>query len=167
MHRRLVLLRHAQAGQAAADADRPLTERGEQQAAAVGRWLQRSGLVPDRVVVSAARRAVLTWERAAAQLPSVPTPVVDARIYDNTVEALLAVIAETPADIGTVAVVGHNPSIGVLARMLDDGTGDSAARRDLRDGFPTAGVAVFALGTPFDAVAPGTATLTALTVPGT
>lgn len=165
MQHRLVLLRHAEAGQAAADADRPLTERGERQAAAVGRWLRQSGPAPERVVVSSARRAARTWELAAAQLPSPPTPVVEARIYDNTVDALLAVIAETPADVGTLAVVGHNPSIGVLASLLDDGAGDAPARRDLREGFPTGGVAVFTLGTPFDAIAAGTAALTAFTVP--
>jgi phosphohistidine phosphatase len=163
---RLVLIRHAEAAPGAVDAERPLTDHGVRQAAAVGRWLQDAGLVPDRVAVSPAVRAIRTWERAAGQFPAPPTPVVDERIYVNTVDALLAVIGETAADGGTVAVVGHNPSIGVLASILDDGAGDSSPRRDLRDGFPTAAVAVFTLGTPFDSIAPGTATLTAFTVPG-
>jgi phosphohistidine phosphatase len=165
VQRRLVLVRHAQAAHAAADADRPLTDQGEEQAAAIGRWLQDAGLVPDRVVVSPALRAIRTWERAAAQLATPPAPVVDERIYDNTVEELLGVIGETPADGGTVAVVGHNPSIGVLASLLDDGEGSPSARRDLQAGFPTGAVAVFTLGTAFDALAPGSATLTALAVP--
>jgi phosphohistidine phosphatase len=147
------------------DADRPLTDQGLQQAAAVGRWLQDAGLVPDRVVVSPAFRAIRTWEGAAGQLTTPPTPIVDERIYDNTVEALLAVVGETPADGGIVAVVGHNPSIGVLASLLDDGEGSPSARRDLQAGFPTGAVAAFTLGTPFDAIAPDSATLTAFAVP--
>ena len=165
MQRRLVLIRHARAADAAVDADRPLTREGEQQAAAVGRWLRKAGLVPDRVVVSPARRAAQTWQRAATQLPSLPDPDVDRRIYDNAVEFLLAVIQETPAEVGTLAVVGHNPSIGTLASVLDDGAGSPSARGNLQSGFPTGCVAAFDLGTPFDVLAPESATLTACHVP--
>jgi phosphohistidine phosphatase len=118
------------------------------------------------VLVSPARRAGQTWERVAGRLPGAPHPVVDDRIYVNTVEALLAAVGETPEDVPVLAVVGHNPSIGELAAALDDGQGDPAARRDVGDGFPTGGVAVFTLGTPFSAVAPGAATLDGFAVPG-
>lgn len=165
MQRRLVLIRHAVAAQGAVDADRPLTAEGGTQAAALGRWLQQAALTPDRVVVSPALRAAQTWKRVAEQLSTPPAPIVDGGIYDNTVEALLAVLHETPADIGIVAVVGHNPSIGVLASGLDDSEGSPSARTNLRAGFPTGGVAVFALTTPFDALAPGAATLTDFAVP--
>jgi phosphohistidine phosphatase len=163
---RLLLIRHAQAGHAAVDADRPLTAAGTQQAAAIGAWLKRSGLVPDRVVVSPARRAAQTWEDAAAPLAPGLSPVVDARIYDNTVETLLATIRDTPAEVQTVAVVGHNPSIGSLASILDGGQGSPAGRRDVEAGFPTGGIAVFTLTAPFDALVPGGATLTDFVVPG-
>ena len=39
-------------------------------------------------------------------------------------------------NVRTVAVVGHNPSIGELAGGLDDGRGDPEARRGVRSGFP-------------------------------
>jgi phosphohistidine phosphatase len=143
-----------------------LTGRGVRRAAAIGVWLGQAAMVPDRVLVSPARRALQTWEQAAAALAPSGPPIVDARIYDNTVEALLAAIQETPEDVRTVAVVGHNPSVGELADVLDDGQGSPAARRDLDAGFPTGGVAVFSLATSFAAIAPGTATLSAFTVPG-
>jgi phosphohistidine phosphatase len=158
--RRLLLIRHAKAGEAATDIERPLTGRGERQAAAIGTWLTDAGLVPDRAFVSPARRAAQTWELAAAQLGERPAQVVEPRIYDNTVEALLAVLADTPDDVSTLAVVGHNPSIGQLAYDLEDGEGSATARRDLEAGFPTGTVAVFTLTLPFGDVAPGTATLT-------
>jgi phosphohistidine phosphatase len=160
--RRLLLLRHAQAADAPIDADRPLTGLGGRRATAIGAWLEQADLVPDRALVSPARRAGQTWVRAGRGRP----PVVDPRVYDNTVEALLAAIRETPEGVRTLAVVGHNPSIGELAAALDDGSGDPAARREVDAGFPTGGVAVLALGTTFAAIGPGTARLTDLTVPG-
>jgi phosphohistidine phosphatase len=163
--RRLLLVRHAKAAHGQPDADRPLTGRGERQATALGAWLEQAGLVPDRVLVSPARRAAQTWDVAAAPLVPAPRPIVDERIYDNTVEALLEAIQETGDDVRTLAVVGHNPSIGELAAVLDDGEGNPDARRDVDAGFPTAGVAVFDLATPFEAIGPGEARLSAFTRP--
>jgi phosphohistidine phosphatase len=163
--RRLVLVRHAQAAEGPVDADRPLTERGARHAAAIGSWLEQAGLVPDRVLVSPARRAVQTWEQAGALLHG-PRPTVDTQIYDNTVEALFEAIRETPDDVRTLAVVGHNPSIGELVAALDDGQGDPAARHAADAGVPAGTVAVFVLGTPFAAITPGAARLEAFAVPG-
>ncbi|CCH88660.1 Phosphohistidine phosphatase, SixA [Modestobacter italicus] len=160
--RRLVFVRHAQAAAAPVDVDRPLTPHGRERAAALGSWLAASGLVPDRVLVSPATRARETWEGAGAG----QRPVVDERVYDNTAEALLEAVRETPADVAVLAVVGHNPSIGELTAALDDGAGDPAARRDAAAGFPTGGVVVFDLDRPFAELAPGTARLVAFAVPG-
>jgi phosphohistidine phosphatase len=162
--RRLVLIRHAQAAGAPRDRDRPLTPQGARRAAAIGSWLERSGSVPDRVLVSPAIRAAQTWAAAASRVQG-PQPTVDDRIYDNTVEALLAVLGELPDDVRTVAVVGHNPSIGTLAGALDDGLGDASARADLRGGFPTGAVAVFVVPGPFADLTAGAATLTEYAVP--
>jgi len=159
--RRLVLVRHAQAAAGPVDADRPLTASGLRRAAAIGAELDRAGLVPDHVLVSPARRAVQTWETAGG-MPA----VVDPRVYDNTVEALLAAIQDTPEEVRTVVLVGHNPSIGALVAALDDGDGDPAARRAAEAGFPTGGVAVFTVATSFATLGPGAARLDAVTVPG-
>jgi phosphohistidine phosphatase len=164
--RRLVLVRHAQAADGPVDADRPLTAGGARHAAAIGTWLEQAGFVPDRVLVSPAHRAVQTWEQAGAELPQRPQPITDPRIYENTVEDLFAVIQETPDDVRTLAVVGHNPSVGELVAVLDDGQGDPDARRAAEAGVPTGAVAVFVLDPPFAAIAPGAARLEAFAVPG-
>jgi len=164
VQRRLLLIRHAKAAAGGPDVDRPLTEKGARRAAAIGTWLEQAGLVPDRVLVSPARRAAQTWEQAGAVL-AVPTTV-DERIYDNTVEALVAAIRETSEDVRTLAVVGHNPSIADLTDVLDDGQGKPAARREVDSGFRTGGVAVFTLAAPFSGIELGAATLTDFTVPG-
>ncbi len=159
--RRLVLIRHAQAADAPRDRDRPLTADGRRRAAAIGAWLTRSGIVADRVLVSPALRAEQTWAAAAVG----PQPTVDDRMYENTVAGLLSVLGELPDAVGTVAVVGHNPSIGELAVALDDGEGDAAGRAALRAGFPTGCVAVFDVSRPFSGLAPGGATVTHVAVP--
>ncbi|MGY1680835.1 SixA phosphatase family protein [Geodermatophilus sp. SYSU D01176] len=166
MQRRLLLVRHAEAAAGPVDADRPLTGQGARDAAAIGAWLAQAGPVPDRVVVSPALRAGQTWEQARAVLDPGTPPVVDARVYDNTVEALLAVVRETPDEVRTLVVVGHNPSVRDLTGVLDDGRGGPAARRHVESGFPAGAVAVFDLATPFAAVGPGTATLSDVRVPG-
>ena len=161
-----MLVRHAQAADAATDRDRPLTRRGELHAETVGAWLARAGSLPERVLVSPARRTVQTWELARAALDGVPEPVLDERIYDNTVEDLLEIVRETSAEVRTLAVVGHNPSIGELARLLDDGEGSQAARQEAGNGFPPGAVAVLDVPGPFAEIAPGVATLVAFTAPG-
>jgi phosphohistidine phosphatase len=155
--RRLVLVRHAKAAPDGADRDRPLAPRGTAEAPAIGRWLAGQQIVPDRVLVSPARRARQSWALAAAALGSPgPDPEVDGRVYDNTVEDLLEAIRDTPEDVATLAVVGHNPGLQELALALDDGGGDAADRRELAGKYPTSAVAVFAVADPWAAVEKGT-----------
>lgn len=150
--RRLVLIRHSKAADAPVDIDRPLAARGVKDARALGKWIAEVGFTPDRVVVSPARRARQTWEGVAAQLPIAPVAHVDDRIYDNEVPLLLEVVRETPAQIRTLVLVGHNPSFGDLAYALDNGEGEPEATQDLLAGFPTNAVAVFDVPQPWDSV---------------
>lgn len=166
LHRRLVLVRHAEAAPGVLDRERALTARGERQASAIGAWLASSDVVPDRVLVSPARRALQTWDRMRAALPSAPERVADPRIYDNSVDGLLGLLQETADDVLTVVLVGHNPAVAHLAVVLDDGTGSESARSALSVGFPPASVACFDIGTRFRELGPGRATPVDVAVPG-
>ena len=67
---RLLVLRHAKAEKAdpgMPDRERPLNLRGQQDAAAIGVYIDR-GLIADIALVSPARRTGETWERMAAAL---------------------------------------------------------------------------------------------------
>ena len=161
--RQLVLVRHAKAGEGAVDRDRPLADRGVAQAPAIGRWLAQRPIVPDRVVVSPARRARQTWELAAAELGPVAPPVLDERIYHNTAKDLLEIVRETPVEVTTLVIVGHNPGIQDLAIRLDDGRGDDAGRRELTTKYRTGGVAVFDINGSWAQVR--SATLTSFAAP--
>jgi phosphohistidine phosphatase len=161
-----VLIRHAKAvSDGGADIRRALAERGVADAAAVGRWLADHRVVPDRVVVSPARRARQTWELAAAVGGTAPEPIVDERVYANTPDDLLAVVRGTPREVATLVVVGHNPAIEAFAVALDDGRGDAAGRGELRRKYPTSGISVFAVSAEWERVGAGTGRLTAFAVP--
>lgn len=108
-----MLVRHAKAArEGPSDAQRPLASRGRVDAAAIGRWLTSQDIAPDRVVISPSLRTRETWEFTGI---GAPPAELDERIYDNTVEGLLAVVRDTPPDVHTLLLVGHNPSMGALA----------------------------------------------------
>lgn len=90
-------------------------------------------------------------------------PVLDDRVYDNTVEDLLKILRQTPAEVMTLAIVGHNPGIHDLAITLDDGRGDDAARTELAIQYRISGVAVFSVSDPWTEVR--SATLTSFATP--
>lgn len=162
--RRLVLVRHAKAAEGTADIDRPLADRGRTDAPAIGRLLRDLGIAPDRVVVSPAKRTRQTWKLAAAELDASPAAESDDRIYDNSIRQLLAIAQSTDEAVGTLVLVGHNPSMHELVETLDDGRGDPAVRARLADGFRTSAVAVFAV-TEWPALTAGSARLVHLATP--
>jgi len=163
--RRLVLIRHAKAADGPVDAQRRLADRGRADAPAIGRWLAGEDVAPDRVVVSPARRAVQTWELAAGELGDVASPLLDERMFDNTIDALLDVIRDTPESVGVLVLVGHNPSVQELARYLDDGHAESAARQEMVRNYPTSGVAVLELNTPWAQVGAAAGKLVDFAIP--
>jgi phosphohistidine phosphatase len=142
---RLIVMRHAKTGQlpGGPDAERALTPRGHRDAAAAGRWLRGSDLVPDAVICSSARRTRQTWQDAAAQLGREVSCRVDERLYTAGTADLLEVIAETGPGTGTLLCVGHNPAVAQLAQDL---TGQPLE-------FPTSAIAVAMLAGPWAAVA--------------
>jgi phosphohistidine phosphatase len=134
--KRLVLLRHAKSSWADADLadhDRPLNRRGRRAATVVGHHLRDAGLVPDLVLCSSAVRARETLGRlglAATTDVSVEDP-----LYGADATELLARLVTVPDSIGSVLVLGHNPGVEDLARLL------VADRHTVPERFPTAAVA--------------------------
>ena len=160
--RRLVLARHAQAVDAAAtDAARELSPRGRRDAEAGGRWLAEQGVEPDHALVSSAVRTAQTWEHLCAGAGWSLAPDLDRGLYEAGTDAALDLVRLVPAEIGTLVVVGHNPTIGSLAHLLDDGDGDPGAVTALLGGYPTSALTVLAVGTSWADLAPESATVLA------
>ncbi|CAL9628093.1 SixA phosphatase family protein [Streptomyces sp. enrichment culture] len=165
--RRLVVLRHAKSARPGdvADHERPLAPRGRRDAPAAGRALAEADCLPGLALCSTAVRARRTWELAAAQWGTPPPVRYDPRLYAAGVPELLAVVRETPADVETLLLVGHNPGLEDLVLTLaDDGLDDTLDR--VREKFPTSAVAVLAWrGADWRDLAPGAALLTSVIVP--
>ncbi|WP_086722581.1 SixA phosphatase family protein [Streptomyces carpinensis] len=165
--RRLVVLRHAKSArpEGVADHDRPLAPRGRRDATAAGRALAEADWLPDLAVCSTALRARRTWDLASAQWGTPPPVRHDPRLYAADVPALLEVVRETPSEVETLLLIGHNPGLEELVlHLAGDGLDDTLDR--LRVKFPTSAIAVLAWhGTGWRALTPGAALLAALTVP--
>ncbi|MCH0542501.1 histidine phosphatase family protein [Streptomyces sp. MUM 203J] len=141
--RRIVLLRHAKADWSQeSDHERPLADRGRQDAPAAGRWLAGAGITPDLTLCSTAVRTRETWKLVVSELPERPRTLYDERIYEASPGELIALLNEQPDEVRDLLLVGHNPGVHALADALSgQAEGDLLARMN-RSGFPTSAVAV-------------------------
>lgn len=122
MIRNLLLLRHAEAAERLAaqpDFDRPLTERGIQQAVKVGAYLQTNGWYPQLILASPAMRTHTTAQIVADALEYPESDILlEAGLYNGTVLQLFEAIRQVHADFTTVLLVAHNPGISYLGEWL-------------------------------------------------
>jgi phosphohistidine phosphatase len=167
------------------DVERPLTGRGRRDAAAAGAWLRGQGLVPDLVLCSPALRTRQTWDELSGPLSAPPAPTAaapaaqgayaaqgtpapqgtsatgavevwyDSRLYMADDYELREIIGETPDDVGTLLVIGHNPTIEQVAGGLTSEAGLN---------FPTSAIAVVDVGS-WVRLPPGAGDLRAFWVP--
>jgi phosphohistidine phosphatase len=168
--RRLIVLRHAKSAwpEGVPDHDRPLGPRGRRDAPAAGRWLRKSGLVPDRVLCSTAQRARETWQLAEEKLGADPQTIFEDRVYGATSAELLDLARQAPPGVHTLLIVGHDPAMHELTLELagaQPGDGSREALDRVRIKFPTAAIAVLEFTGTWPKLAPGQAQLAAFATP--
>lgn len=172
---RLIVLRHAKSAWPADplddefdDHERSLAPRGRRDAPAAGRWLREHGCVPDLVICSTARRTRETWDLVLPELGVTPLLVFDPRIYEAGWPGLLEAVREMPERRRTLLLIGHQPAVQELVLELS-GKAKGDAMTQLKEKFPTSGVAVLALprarAWTWAKLAPGEAVLTDFAVP--
>ena len=157
--KKLLLLRHAKTeplDPGGSDFDRVLTERGASDATRVGEYIQANAIKIDIVLSSSARRAVQTTElvtQAAGLKLSVQH---DRQVYEGRAHELLVLLKGLDSRTDSVLVVGHNPAMEDLLRLLI-GTVESMSAGTL---------AVLRLdGDEWTALAAGTCTLESIVRP--
>jgi phosphohistidine phosphatase len=114
----LILWRHAEAEEEAEGDDDParrLTAKGERNARRVAEWLNRFLPETTRVLVSPAERCQQTADALGRKFKTVA-----GLATDGTAEGLLAA-ARWPDSREPVLVVGHQPTLGLVAAYLMTG----------------------------------------------
>lgn len=137
VRRRLTLLRHAKSSwkdPSLDDFDRPLNQRGEQDAPVMGRRLKARGARPSLFLTSKARRARRTARLVAREI-GYPLEFLQGEqaLYLASADELLALLAGQDDSFYDLLVCGHNPGLTDLAARL------SEARIDE---LPTCGIVV-------------------------
>ncbi|WP_426058690.1 SixA phosphatase family protein [Hymenobacter sp. B1770] len=118
----LYLLRHAKSSWSfdeLSDQERPLNDRGRDDAPVMGQALAKRRICPDLVVSSPAVRAMSTAVLVAREMKYPHDKIiVEPGIYGADVDDLLAIIHGLPDTAGSVLLVGHNPTITETASAL-------------------------------------------------
>lgn len=127
---RLLLIRHAAAVPSGtpgiADDDRPLTPRGRARFERAAQGLARVADRPDVLLTSPLPRARATAEIAARAFGRI-APAVEPALAHGGVPGIVAALGRLPAE-ATVALVGHEPTLGaLLARLLEGPRGERFA----------------------------------------
>jgi phosphohistidine phosphatase len=129
----LLILRHAQAesGRPGVDRERPLTAAGRAALRQTALAAQRRAWRPTLIVTSPAVRAH-TSAAAFRELVAPGCPLVaDERVYAGEAVDLLCLLRELPPETACVLLVGHNPTLEDLVRLL---AGDECPADGLRPG---------------------------------
>ena len=119
--KQLLLLRHAKSSwddPELADFDRPLAQRGLNDAQRMGREAAARGWLPQRALVSPAARTSETGEIVSAEWPHIPEVSFREALYAADAGDLLVEAQRTPERIDMLLLLGHNPGLEDLARRL-------------------------------------------------
>jgi phosphohistidine phosphatase len=154
--RRLIIMRHAKAGElpGGPDFERALKPRGRSDSVAAGEWLRAGGYRPELVLCSAARRTRQTWQYVSQALGGEAELSIDQRLYEADAGEVIEIIGETAA-ARTLMYVGHNPAAAGVVGLL---TGTEPH-------FPTSAIAIIDVLTGWNQLSAGDGELVATWTP--
>jgi phosphohistidine phosphatase len=107
-------MRHAKATPGSlgiTDHERPLEQKGIDDAHEVGKLLRKHGYEPDVVLCSDSKRTLETWEQVKGQFDSGVAFIKSPRLYESDVAAYQSVLSSEGEDGKCVLLIGHNPTI--------------------------------------------------------
>ena len=125
--KKLYLIRHAKSSWSdfsIDDFDRPLAKRGKNDSKFMGKLLSRLGVNPNLIISSPAVRALKTSINISKALDYKMDSVdFNIKIYEATLQDMLNVIKSIDEKYKTVLLIGHNPSLNMLADFLNSQNG--------------------------------------------
>jgi len=120
--KKVVLVRHAKSdwgGEGLKDIDRPLNERGYDDAYRLSEWFFETHTVPQKFISSDATRALSTANIFARNLIYPTNEIsIQPQVYESTAEVLKNVITDIDNKLDYVVLFGHNPGITNLVNEL-------------------------------------------------
>jgi len=143
--KRLILMRHSKAAfpLGVEDHERPLAQRGHNEAPLAGKWLVENNIVPDFILCSSALRTRQTCTWICQQLgEKAPTPKLEDGLYAAGPARILSVINHVPETVTTLMVISHMPGIQEAALRLASRDSDQEAYMHLASGYPTSAFTV-------------------------
>jgi len=143
----LLLIRHAKSaafGTEPGDHNRPLKSAGQAQTDILAAQLIHAGRVPDLALVSTALRTQQTWAGLATHFKPTNAQHLE-QLYLASAKVIETEIWRAAQEPETLAVIGHNPGIAMLAwQLLETGsTHETQAEQTVRGNFKTAYAACF------------------------
>lgn len=156
-------MRHAKAaneGSGGGDHSRPLNDRGQEAAHAMGDYMKQHNLLPQKVFYSDAARTRETLKHMQEGLGNRFDAIASSDLYLASPGELLAFINQIPDNHSSSLILGHNPGMHMISCQLS-GDGEQYKLVKLNEKFPTATLAVIKF--PNDSwqdIIPGDGTLT-------
>jgi phosphohistidine phosphatase len=121
MNKKLLLLRHAKSSWEdpnLSDYERPLNNRGKQNASTMGNFLKKENLVSDLIISSTAKRANKT-ANIIAKKSGYDKKILESKVlYGASVDDYTNVIREINNEHKVILLVGHNPTIEEVVEKI-------------------------------------------------
>jgi len=118
----LYLMRHAKSSwsfEELSDRERPLNDRGRDEAPRMGQALAKRQIVPALFVSSPAVRALSTAVLVAREVQYPHDKIkVEPTLYEADLDTVLAVIRALPDEANSALLTGHNPTFTDVANHL-------------------------------------------------
>jgi len=154
-HKRLFVLRHAKSSweePGLDDHERPLAPRGRRAVKLLAEHIRDSGISPDLVLCSSARRTRETLEGIA---PGGET-VIEADLYSASASEIIERLRIVPEEVESVMVIGHNPALQTLVLRLVGtlAVSDGSHLAEVQRKFPTGALATLSLECAWSELAP-------------
>jgi phosphohistidine phosphatase len=156
----LFVLRHAKSSwddPGLDDHERPLAPRGRRAIAVIAQYLRANEIQPELVLCSSSRR---TQETLQGVDPG-GKQLIEPELYAAGTSAVIERLQRVPEEVGSVMLIGHNPTMQTLVLRLAAGGEDSVSSdlAEVQRKFPTAALATLTFGGAWSDLGPGRARL--------
>lgn len=165
--KQVMVMRHGHAewggGNAGASSDhaRHLSDKGRDDAKALGNFMAAEGLVPDLIYCSSSQRTCETLEFILPALNQEPKTFIEKGLYNADERALLGFTVAALPEADSLLLLAHNPGVHGFAMGLLSEVADGVEAHALSEGYPPGTLSVFSFDVDSWAlVAPHTGLLT-------